>query len=181
MAKFNEVQRIKRNQKAERRRAIKGDPDQKAAIEKGLIINHRARCRNGCTSQDVKAAPSKVHLKKNLKIKKLKNKGKFHPKEKKSSELAAEATADVMVEWLFSTFWPKNFAIFVTFLQSYSIFCATASEYKHPRLINPWEFSAVCKAVEKCFGGELRASTLVLYLDLESHVLVEKGNDYDLN
>ncbi|KAK6926153.1 hypothetical protein RJ641_007872 [Dillenia turbinata] len=111
MAKFNEVQRIKRSQKAEKRRAIKGDPvtkkiksksqqpislsgkrkrkllkkwrrEQKEAIEKGLITMQDVEMAFAeGTSQDVKKTPSKVHLKKSLKIKRLKNKGKFRPKQ----------------------------------------------------------------------------------------------------
>ncbi|KAE8735568.1 putative pentatricopeptide repeat-containing protein [Hibiscus syriacus] len=121
MAKcFNVVQKQKRAQRAERKRATHGDPstkklknksqslsisgkrkrkllkkwrrDQKEVIEKGLVTMEDVEmvAAEGTSQDATKKAPSKFHMKKNLK---LKRKGK-----KKGSKPAIEASVDSMVE-----------------------------------------------------------------------------------
>ncbi|XVF05010.1 hypothetical protein REPUB_Repub05bG0134200 [Reevesia pubescens] len=123
MAKsFNEVQKQKKAQIAERKRAIHGDPvtkklknksqplsisgkrkrkllkkwrrEQKDAIEKGLVTMEDVEmvAAEG-TSKDASKAPTKFHMKKNLKLKRLKRKGK-----NKGSKPAIEASVDAMVD-----------------------------------------------------------------------------------
>ncbi|KAE8705764.1 putative pentatricopeptide repeat-containing protein [Hibiscus syriacus] len=124
MAKcFNVVQKQKRAQRAERKRATHGDPstkklknksqslsisgkrkrkllkkwrrDQKEVIEKGLVTMEDVEmvAAEG-TSQDANnKAPTKFHMKKNLKLNCVKRKGK-----KKVSKPANEASVDSMVE-----------------------------------------------------------------------------------
>ncbi|XP_022729076.1 uncharacterized protein LOC111284598 [Durio zibethinus] len=129
MAKsFNVVQKQKRAQRAERKRAIHGDPttkklknkpqplsisgkrkrkllkkwrkDQKEAIEKGLVtmedvemVAAEGTTKDAGTYQDANKVPTKFHVKKNFKLKRLKRKGK-----NKGSKPAVEASVDAMVE-----------------------------------------------------------------------------------
>ncbi|XVE59737.1 hypothetical protein DITRI_Ditri05aG0070300 [Diplodiscus trichospermus] len=123
MAKsFNVVQKQKRAQRAERKRALHGDPatkrlknksqplsisgkrnrkllkkwrrEQNEAIEKGLVTMEDVEmvAAEG-TSQDANKVPTKFHMKKTLKLNRLKRKGK-----NKSSKPAIEASVDAMVE-----------------------------------------------------------------------------------
>ncbi|OMO71148.1 hypothetical protein CCACVL1_18419 [Corchorus capsularis] len=129
MAKtFNEVQKEKRARRAERKRAIHGDPstkklknksenlsvsgkrkrkllrkwrrEQKDVIDKGLVTMEdvemaaaEGTSQDASTSQDANKVPTKFHMKKNLKLRRLKKKGKG-----KSSKPATEASVDAMVE-----------------------------------------------------------------------------------
>ncbi|OMO77138.1 hypothetical protein COLO4_25316 [Corchorus olitorius] len=120
MAKtFNEVQKEKRARRAERKRAIHGDPSTKKlknksenlsvsgkrkrkllrkwrrdVIDKGLVTMEDVEMAAAeGTSQDANKVPTKFHMKKNLKLKRLKKKGKG-----KSSKPATEASVDAMVE-----------------------------------------------------------------------------------
>ncbi|KAK9272980.1 hypothetical protein L1049_003360 [Liquidambar formosana] len=125
MAKFNVVQKQKRAETAERKRAIHGDPstgklknrpqplsisgkrkrklfkkwrrDQKEATGKGLVTMQDVEMAVAQgTSQETNKAPTKFHLKKkSLKLKQLKRKDK---NKRKSSKPAAEASVDVMAE-----------------------------------------------------------------------------------
>ncbi|KAJ7949864.1 Serine--tRNA ligase [Quillaja saponaria] len=120
MAKFNVVQKRMRAQIAERKRAIHGDPytgklkikpqpvsisgkrkrkllkkwrrDQKEAIEKGLVSMEDVEM---AVAEDSSRTSRKIHLKKNLKLKQLKRKGK---NKRKTSKPVAEVSADIMVE-----------------------------------------------------------------------------------
>lgn len=124
MAKFNVVQKRRRSQIAERKRAIHGDPttgklknrsqplsvsgkrkrkllkkwrrDQKEAVEKGLVsLDDVEMAAAEGTSQDTKGTPTAFQMKKSLKLKQLKRRGK---NKRKSTKLAAETSTDVMVE-----------------------------------------------------------------------------------
>ncbi|GMI97327.1 hypothetical protein HRI_003402000 [Hibiscus trionum] len=124
MAKcFNVVQKQKRAERAERKRAIHGDPsskklknksqslsvsgkrkrkllkqwrrEQKEVIEKGLVTMEDVEmaAAEGTSQDATNKAPAKFHMKKNLKLNRLNRKGK-----KKDSKPAIEAPADSMVE-----------------------------------------------------------------------------------
>ncbi|KAK6235343.1 hypothetical protein SCA6_010680 [Theobroma cacao] len=129
MAKsFNEVQRQKRAQRADRKRAIHGDAatkklknksqplsisgkrqrkllkkwrrEQKKVIEKGLVtmedvemVAAEGASQDAGTSQVANKVPTKFHMKKNLKLKRIKRKGKA-----KGPKQAIEASVDAMVE-----------------------------------------------------------------------------------
>ncbi|PQM41228.1 uncharacterized protein Pyn_13325 [Prunus yedoensis var. nudiflora] len=126
MAKFNEVQKRKRAQKAERKRAVHGDPssgklknkpqplsisgkrkrkllkkwrrDQNEAVQKGLITMQDVEMAaadggGGEESTDTKKTCSKFPMKKGLKLKQLKRKGRN--KGKSSSKPAATAQASL--------------------------------------------------------------------------------------
>ncbi|XP_041010932.1 uncharacterized protein LOC121254823 [Juglans microcarpa x Juglans regia] len=126
MAKFNVVQKKRRAQIADRKRAIHGDPvtgklktrpqslsvsgkrkrkllkkwrrDQKEAVEKGLLNMEDVEMASAeGTSQDTNRTPTAFHMKKSLKLKKLKRRGKGKGK---SSTLAAaaETSRDAMTE-----------------------------------------------------------------------------------
>ncbi|PON62429.1 hypothetical protein TorRG33x02_279270 [Trema orientale] len=131
MAKFNEVQKKKRAQAAERKRAIHGDPstrklktkpqnqtlsgkrkrkllkkwrrDQKEAVEKGLLTMQDVEMaaadeagESSSHSQDAnKTSTTKFPMKKGLKLKQLKRKGK---NKRNSSKPAARVPADAMLE-----------------------------------------------------------------------------------
>ncbi|XP_050253972.1 uncharacterized protein LOC126700037 [Quercus robur] len=124
MAKFNVMQRRRRAQIAERKRAIHGDPttgklknrpqplsisgkrkrkllkkwrrEQKDAIEKGLVsMEDVEMAASQGTSQDTDKTPTAFHMKKSLKLKQLKRRGK---NKRKSSMPATEASVDAMVE-----------------------------------------------------------------------------------
>ncbi|GMN44187.1 hypothetical protein TIFTF001_013390 [Ficus carica] len=126
MAKFNVVQKKKRAQNAERKRAIHGDPstrklktkpqavslsgkrkrkllkkwrrDQKQAVEKGLLTFQDVEMAAADGEESQEASTKFPMKKKGLKLKRLKGKGK--KSRGKSSKLAAEAPppGDVMVE-----------------------------------------------------------------------------------
>ncbi|KAK8596035.1 hypothetical protein V6N13_000696 [Hibiscus sabdariffa] len=124
MAKcFNEVQKQKRAQRAERKRAIHGDPstkklknksqplsisgkrkrkllkkwrrEQKEVIEKGLVTMEDVEmvAAEGTSQDATNKAPTKFHMKKNLKLNRVKRKGK-----KKGCKAAIEASVESMVE-----------------------------------------------------------------------------------
>ncbi|KAK9994021.1 hypothetical protein SO802_023724 [Lithocarpus litseifolius] len=130
MAKFNVMQRRRRAQIAERKRAIHGDPttgklknrpqplsisgkrkrkllkkwrrvhlslsEQKDAIEKGLVsMEDVEMAASQGTSQDTDKMPTTFHMKKSLKLKQLKRRGK---NKRKTSMPATEASVDAMVE-----------------------------------------------------------------------------------
>ncbi|KAL5767498.1 hypothetical protein ACOSP7_014104 [Xanthoceras sorbifolium] len=125
MAKYNVVLKRKRAEKAVRKRAVHGDPssgklknkpqnlsvsgkrqrkllkkwrrEQKEAVERGLVTMEDVEmAASAGTSQDTNKSPTKFRLKKGLKLKQLKHRGK---KTKTTSKLAvAEASADAMVE-----------------------------------------------------------------------------------
>lgn len=126
MAKFNVVQKKRRAQIAERKRAAHGDPntkklkrqtqlqsvsgkrkrkllkkwrrDQREAIEKGLVTLDDVDMVPADGQSESKKAPVKFHLKKSVKLKskQKKQKGKGHGK---SSDPAVEAAhVDSMVE-----------------------------------------------------------------------------------
>ncbi|KAK8480593.1 hypothetical protein V6N13_095634 [Hibiscus sabdariffa] len=124
MAKcFNEVQKQKRAQRAERKRAIHGDPsskklknksqplsisgkrkrkllkkwrrEQKEVIEKGLVTMEDVEmvAAEGTSQEATNKTPTKFHMKKNLKLNRVKRKGK-----KKGCKPAIEASEESMVE-----------------------------------------------------------------------------------
>ncbi|XP_062153705.1 uncharacterized protein LOC133861866 [Alnus glutinosa] len=124
MAKFNVVQKRRRARLAEKKRAIHGDPssgklkikpqplsisgkrkrkllkkwrrDQKDAMEKGLVSMEDVEMAAAeGTSQDTNRTPTTFNVKKSLKLKQLKRRGK---NKRKSSKPAAEASVDVMLE-----------------------------------------------------------------------------------
>ncbi|XP_031248603.1 uncharacterized protein LOC116106383 [Pistacia vera] len=125
MAKYNVVLKRKRAEKAERKRSRHGDPktaklknkpqnlsvsgkrqrklfkkwrrDQKEAVGSGLVSMQDVEMAVGeGTSADANKTPTKFHMKKGLKLKHLKRKGK---KGKSSSKPATAATSvDSMVE-----------------------------------------------------------------------------------
>ncbi|EXB29166.1 hypothetical protein L484_019691 [Morus notabilis] len=129
MAKFNEVQKKKRALNAERKRALYGDRstrklktkpqtvsvsgkrkrkllkkwrrDQKEAVVKGLLTMQDVEmaAADGEESQDAHKASTKFPMKKGLKLRQLKGRGKKKNKGK-SSKPAAEAPPppDAMVE-----------------------------------------------------------------------------------
>ncbi|GMJ10629.1 hypothetical protein HRI_004732100 [Hibiscus trionum] len=120
---FNVVQKQKRAQIAERKRAIHGDPstkklqnksnslsisgkrkrkllkkwrrEQKEVIEKGLVSMEDVEmvAAEGTSQDATNKAPPKFHMKKNLKLNRVKRKGK-----KKGSKPAIGASVDSMVE-----------------------------------------------------------------------------------
>ncbi|KAI5347341.1 PREDICTED: LOC110102797 isoform [Prunus dulcis] len=125
MAKFNEVQKRKRTQKAERKRAVHGDPstgklknkpqplsisgkrkrkllkkwrrDQNEAVQKGLITMQdveMAAADGGEESTDTKKTCSKFPMKKGLKLKQLKRKGRNKGKSSSKPAATAEASLD---------------------------------------------------------------------------------------
>ncbi|XP_075650602.1 uncharacterized protein LOC142621171 isoform X1 [Castanea sativa] len=124
MAKFNVMQRRRRAQIAERKRAIHGDPttgklknrpqplsisgkrkrkllkkwrrEQKDAIEKGLVSMEDVEmaASQAGTSQDTDKTPTTFHMKKTLKLKQLKHRGK----KKRKSSMPTTASVDAMVE-----------------------------------------------------------------------------------
>ncbi|KAF7810720.1 hypothetical protein G2W53_031696 [Senna tora] len=75
--------------------------EQKAALQKGLVTMEdvemavTAEAEGGSRSQDSSEPSRKIHLKKGLKLKQVKNKGK---NKRKSAAPAAEVSADAMVE-----------------------------------------------------------------------------------
>ncbi|KAJ4915091.1 Uncharacterized protein Rs2_00641 [Raphanus sativus] len=125
MAKYNEIAKKKREAKADRKRAIHGDPltnklksrapvvsvsgkrqrkllrkwrrEQKEMVEKGLVTMEDVEMASAdAASEESKRSPRKFSVKKTLKLNKLKNKGK-----KKRSQGAAAgqvSTADQMLE-----------------------------------------------------------------------------------
>ncbi|KAK4835527.1 hypothetical protein QYF36_010938 [Acer negundo] len=125
MAKYNVVLKRKRAAKAVRKRAAHGDPttgkltnkpqalsvsgkrqrkllkkwhrEQKEAVEKGLVTMEDVEmAASQGASQDTNKSPNKFHVKKGLKLKHLKRRGK---KTKTTSKpAAAEASVDAMVE-----------------------------------------------------------------------------------
>uniref|UniRef100_A0A1J3JDH6 Uncharacterized protein n=1 Tax=Noccaea caerulescens TaxID=107243 RepID=A0A1J3JDH6_NOCCA len=123
MAKFNEVAKMKREAKADRKRAIHGDPltnklktrapnvsvsgkrqrkllrkwrrEQKEMVEKGLVTMEDVEMASAeAASEDTKKSQRKFSVKKTLKLNKLKNKGK----KKKSQKATGEGSADQMLE-----------------------------------------------------------------------------------
>ncbi|KAL5568225.1 hypothetical protein UlMin_024800 [Ulmus minor] len=125
MAKFNEVQKKKRAQAAERKRAIHGDPssgklkartqpqslsgkrkqkllkkwrrEQKDAVDKGLITMEDVEMAAADGEETQKGSSTKFPVKKGLKVKQLKRKGKGKNK-RKSSKAEPAAAQDAMVE-----------------------------------------------------------------------------------
>lgn len=127
MAKFNVVQKQRRAQIADRKRAIHGDPftkklkkqtqpqslsgkrkrkqlkkwrrEQKEAIEKGLVTMHDVEMAAAeGSSQESKKTPAKFHLKKSVK---LKSKHRKHKGKNQGKSLLAAVEApsgDAMVE-----------------------------------------------------------------------------------
>ncbi|KAK3229549.1 hypothetical protein Dsin_001430 [Dipteronia sinensis] len=125
MAKYNVVLKRKRAAKAVRKRAAHGDPttgkltnkpqalsvsgkrqrkllkkwhrEQKEAVEKGLVTMEDVEmAASQGSSQDTNRSPNKFHVKKGLKLKQLKRRGK---KTKTTSKPAAtESSVDAMVE-----------------------------------------------------------------------------------
>ncbi|TKY50510.1 hypothetical protein E2542_SST27974 [Spatholobus suberectus] len=124
MAKFNVVQKRRRALIAEKKRQVHGDPstgklkiknqplslsgkrkrklfkkwrrEQKDALQNGLVSMEDVQM--AVAEGDAKDTPrpsGKIHLKKNLKLKKLKHKGKS---KRKSDVPAADISADAMVE-----------------------------------------------------------------------------------
>ncbi|CAL9214194.1 unnamed protein product [Arabidopsis halleri] len=123
MAKYNEIAKKKREAKADRKRAIHGDPltnklktrtpvpsvsgkrqrkllrkwrrEQKEMVDKGLVTMEDVEMASAqAASEDSKKSPKKFSVKKSLKLNKLKNKGK----KKKSQKASGEASADCMLE-----------------------------------------------------------------------------------
>ncbi|VVA90522.1 unnamed protein product [Arabis nemorensis] len=123
MAKFNEVAKMKREAKADRKRAIHGDPltgklktrvpvvsvsgkrqrkllrkwrrEQKEMVEKGLVTMEDVEMASAeGASEDSKKPTRKFSVKKTLKLNKLKNKGK----KKKSEKATGTGSADQMLE-----------------------------------------------------------------------------------
>ncbi|KAM5557926.1 hypothetical protein ABKV19_024982 [Rosa sericea] len=127
MAKFNEVQKKKRAQNQEKKRRVHGDPvsgklhlkqqpvsisgkrkrklekkwrrDQKEAVEKGLITMEDVEmaAADDNESQGTKRRSKKFHMKKSIKLKQGKHKGKKKGNSSKPAS-AAQASVDVMVE-----------------------------------------------------------------------------------
>ncbi|XP_004307870.1 PREDICTED: uncharacterized protein LOC101298261 [Fragaria vesca subsp. vesca] len=127
MAKFNEVQKKKRAQNQENKRRIHGDPvsgklhlkqqpvsisgkrkrklekkwrrDQKEAVEKGLITMEDVEMAAADTeeSEGTKKGSKKFHMKKSVRLKQAKHKGKKKGKSSKPAS-ASQASVDVMVE-----------------------------------------------------------------------------------
>ncbi|CAJ2665238.1 unnamed protein product [Trifolium pratense] len=121
MAKFNVVQKRRRALVAERKRVIHGDPStgklkirkqpvslsgkrkrklfkqwRREAFENGLISMEDVQMAvEEGENKDKSATSPKFHLKKGLKLKQLKHKGK---NKRKSDVPAAEISADAMVE-----------------------------------------------------------------------------------
>ncbi|XP_010489047.1 PREDICTED: uncharacterized protein LOC104766784 isoform X2 [Camelina sativa] len=125
MAKYNEIAKKKREAKADRKRAIHGDPltnklktrvpvpsvsgkrqrkllrkwrrEQKDMVGKGLVTMEDVEmAASEAASEDTKKSPKKFSVKKNLKLNKLKNKGKKKTNQKASSQ--GSASADQMLE-----------------------------------------------------------------------------------
>ncbi|BBG98484.1 hypothetical protein Prudu_007902 [Prunus dulcis] len=123
MAKFNEVQKRKRTQKAERKRAVHGDPStgklknkpqplsisgkrkrkllkkwrSERGCAKGLITMQdveMAAADGGEESTDTKKTCSKFPMKKGLKLKQLKRKGRNKGKSSSKPAATAEASLD---------------------------------------------------------------------------------------
>ncbi len=129
MAKFNVVQKRKRAEKAERKRAIHGDPltaklknkpqplsvsgkrqrklfkkwrrEQKEALEKGIVSMEDVEMAvSQGTSEETSKNSTKFHLKKSVKLKHLKRKGRGGKNKIKPSKPAAAEVPmeDAMVE-----------------------------------------------------------------------------------
>ncbi|XP_057970724.1 uncharacterized protein LOC131159667 [Malania oleifera] len=82
--------------KRQRKLLKKWRREQKEAVDKGLITMQDVEMTvSEGTSQDANKTPTRFHLKKNLKFKKLKHKGK---NKRKSSKPAAEFSVEAMVE-----------------------------------------------------------------------------------
>ncbi|XP_010475662.1 PREDICTED: uncharacterized protein LOC104755040 isoform X2 [Camelina sativa] len=125
MAKYNEIAKKKREAKADRKRAIHGDPltnklktrvpvpsvsgkrqrkllrkwrrEQKDMVDKGLVTMEDVEmAASEAASEDTKKSPKKFSVKKNLKLNKLKNKGKKKNNQTASSQ--GSASADQMLE-----------------------------------------------------------------------------------
>ncbi|KAJ0250694.1 Uncharacterized protein HA466_0139930 [Hirschfeldia incana] len=123
MAKYNEIAKRKREAKADRKRAIHGDPltnklktrapvvsvsgkhqkkllrkwrrEQKDMVEKGLVTMEDVEMASAdAASEDSKTPSRKFSMKKTLKLNKLKNKGK----KKKSQKAGGEVSANQMLE-----------------------------------------------------------------------------------
>ncbi|XP_027359351.1 uncharacterized protein LOC113868002 [Abrus precatorius] len=124
MAKFNVVQKRRRALIAEKKRQVHGDPstgklkikdqplslsgkrkrklfkrwrrEQKEALQDGLVSMEDVQMAvaEGDT-KDTRKSSGKIHLKKSVKLKQLKRKGKNN---RKSDEPAADISADAMVE-----------------------------------------------------------------------------------
>ncbi|KAJ1442547.1 hypothetical protein SESBI_00913 [Sesbania bispinosa] len=102
MAKFNVVQKQRRALIAEKKRQVHGDPstgklkEQKEALQNGLVSMEDVQMAvaEGET-KDTNRSSGKIHLKKSLKLKQLKRKGK---NKRKSDVPAADTSADAMVE-----------------------------------------------------------------------------------
>ncbi|KAL1201862.1 hypothetical protein V5N11_014823 [Cardamine amara subsp. amara] len=123
MAKYNEIAKKKREAKADRKRAIHGDPltnklktrtqvpsvsgkrqrkllrkwrrEQKEMVEKGLVTMEDVEMASAeAASEDSKKSTKKFSVKKTLKLNKLKNKGK----KKKNQKAIGEGSTDRMLE-----------------------------------------------------------------------------------
>ncbi|KFK43176.1 hypothetical protein AALP_AA1G089700 [Arabis alpina] len=123
MAKFNEVAKMKREAKADRKRAIHGDPltnklktrapvvsvsgkrqrkllrkwrrEQKEMVDKGLVTMEDVEMASAdAASEETQKPARKFSVKKTLKLNKLKKKGKKN----KSEKATGKASADQMVE-----------------------------------------------------------------------------------
>ncbi|CAF2082052.1 unnamed protein product, partial [Brassica rapa] len=124
MAKYNEIAKKKREAKADRKRAIHGDPltnklksrapvvsvsgkrqkkllrkwrrEQKEMVEKGLVTMEDVEMASAdAVSEESKKSPRKFNVKKTLKLNKLKNKA---GKKNKSQKAVSQVSADQMLE-----------------------------------------------------------------------------------
>ncbi|CAN8305886.1 unnamed protein product [Cochlearia groenlandica] len=123
MAKYNEIAKMKREAKADRKRKIHGDPltgklktrtpvasvsgkrqrkllrkwrrEQKDMVDKGLVtIEDVEMASSQGVSEDTKKPARKFSVKKTLKLNKLKNKGKKN----KSQNVSGQVSTDQMLE-----------------------------------------------------------------------------------
>ncbi|CAF1924278.1 unnamed protein product, partial [Brassica oleracea] len=125
MAKYNEIAKKKREAKADRKRAIHGDPltnklksrapvvsvsgkrqkkllrkwrrEQKEMVEKGLVTMEDVEMASadGASEEESKKPPRKFSVKKTLKLNKLKNKA---GKKNKSQKAVGQVSAEQMLE-----------------------------------------------------------------------------------